>query len=160
MHAGGREASGVAEVERGGNPLALIAARMMGFPPRAKATPVRVCFDVDEHGETWTRTFGSARFSSRQYDGKGRSAHLLCERFGVLEFAMALVLEDGKLSLVPRRCRAFGVALPLWLAPRTRAFEAVENDVFRFFVEISHPMCGLIVRYKGWLKPQPPGPRD
>ena len=96
MHAGGREASGVAEVERGGNPLALIAARMMGFPPRAKATPVRVCFDVDEHGETWTRTFGSARFSSRQYDGKGRSAHLLCERFGVQGFpTLKIFRNDG-----------------------------------------------------------------
>jgi hypothetical protein len=24
--------------------------------------------------------------------------------------------------------------------------------VFQFFVELSHPVCGLIVCYKGWLK--------
>jgi len=47
----------------------------------------------------------------------------------------------------------------MWLAPRSNAYESEENGAFRFFVEISHPLTGLIVRYDGWLKPQPPGGR-
>ncbi len=77
----------------------------------------------------------------------------MVERFGVLEFAMALVRDGERLRLVMRAWRAFGVPLPLWLAPCSDAYEAEEGGVFRFFVEISHPIVGLIVRYRGWLKP-------
>ncbi len=68
---------------------------------------------------------------------------------------MALVIEGAKLRLVVRRWRAFGIALPLWLAPRSEAYETEENGAFRFFVEISHPLTGLIVRYRGLLRPAP-----
>lgn len=146
-------ADGTASVERGRHPLAWLAARMMSFPPAASQTPVRVRFTADGRVEQWSRAFGEHTFSSRQYEGAGRSERLLVERFGALEFAMALVLEGDRLRLVARRWRAFGVPLPLWLAPRSVAYEAAENGVFQFFVEISHPLCGLIVRYKGWLKP-------
>lgn len=150
MHDGVSLAAGEADVERGRHPLAWIGAVLMGFPAAGKAKPLRVQFDYDERGETWTREFAEARFSSRQYAGRD---HLLCEQFGVMAFAMALVLRDGELQLHTRNWRAFGVPLPLWLAPRSRAYESAEDGVFRFFVEISHPLCGLIVRYNGWLKP-------
>jgi hypothetical protein len=84
---------------------------------------------------------------------------LIIERFGALEFAMALVVEGDRLRLVTRRWSAFGMPLPIWLAPRSNAYESEENGAFRFFVEISHALTGLIVRYDGWLKPQPPGGR-
>lgn len=152
MHNGVVAAAGVASVERGRHPLAWLAARMMSFPPARSETPVRVQFTSEGGAEHWLRTFGEHTFSSRQYEGVGKSERLLVERFGALEFAMALVLEDDRLRLVTRRWRAFGVALPLWLAPRSTAHETSERGVFQFFVEISHPLCGLIVRYKGWLK--------
>jgi hypothetical protein len=153
MHDGVTAAEGVASVERGRHPLAWLAARMMSFPPANPETPVRVAFNTDNATETWSRRFGKHAFSSRQYEGAGKSARLLVERFGALEFAMALVLEGDRLRLVARRWRALGVALPLWLAPRSNAYETAVNGVFQFFVEISHPLCGLIVRYKGRLMP-------
>ena len=111
-------------------------------------------FDAEAGGERWTRSFGASQFSSRQYEGEGKSSRLLCERFGPLEFAMALVCEEGRLRLVLRRWSVFGLPLPLWLAPRSDAYESEDAGVFRFHVEISHPLTGLIVRYRGWLKPQ------
>lgn len=153
MHDGVAAAEGVASVERGRHPLAWLAARMMSFPPAHPETPVRVRFTADAGAERWSRTFGTHAFSSRQYEGAGKSERLLVERFGVLEFAMALVLESDRLRLVTRRWSVFGMALPLWLAPRLNAYETADHGVFQFFVEISHPLCGLIVRYKGWLKP-------
>jgi hypothetical protein len=41
----------------------------------------------------------------------------------------------------------------MWLCPRSTAFEAVEDGRFRFHVEISHPLTGMIVRYRGRLEP-------
>lgn len=146
-------AEGRASVERGRSPLARLAAWVMGFPDAAADTPVSVKFEVVDGVETWTRTFGNQTFSSQQFAGRGRSDRLVSERFGPLEFAFALVAADGKLELVLRRWSAFGVPLPLWLAPRSKSYEASEGGRFRFHVEISHPVVGLIVRYKGWLVP-------
>jgi len=153
MHDGVRRAVGTATVERGGNPLAQLGGAMMSFP-RAGAFDVSVTFHADSLRETWRRRFGRFEFSSTQYEGEGRSERLLCERFGALEFAMALVLDGDRLRLVTRGWRAFGVPMPLWLAPRSDAYEAEEDGGFRFHVEISHPLAGLIVRYRGLLKPE------
>jgi len=144
---------GRASVERGGAPLARLAGFLVGFPAAAEETPVRVRFDPDGGGETWTRSFGADSFSSRQFAGRGRSAGLLCERFGLLTFAMALVPEGDRLALVLRRWNFCGLPLPLWLCPRSDSYEVSEDGHFRFHVDISHPLTGLIVRYRGSLAP-------
>jgi hypothetical protein len=146
-------ALGRAVVERGTNPIARWVAALIGFPEPADDTIVAVRFDVSPSGETWTRTFGARSFSSRQFEGRGKSEGLLCESFGPLTFAMALVPRDGRLMLVLRRWTAFGIPLPMWLCPRSNSYESVEDGRFRFHVEISHPFVGLIVRYRGWLAP-------
>jgi hypothetical protein len=63
------------------------------------------------------------------------------------------VLEDGRLRLIPRRWTLFGLGLPAWLFPRIEAWETVEDGRFRFHVDISHPLTGPIVLYRGWLEP-------
>ena len=99
--------------------------------------PVRVRFAKGDEAEYWSRTFGHSGFLSRQYEGAGKSERLLVERFGALEFAMALVLERDRLRLITRRWRVFGLAMPLWLAPRSTAHETAATGVFQFFVEPS-----------------------
>lgn len=153
MHDGTTKAQGRASVERGGNMFGRLAAWLVGFPKTRDDIPVDVRFHANENEETWTRTFGGQGFSSRQFAGCGRSERLLCERFGPLTFAMALVAEENRLSLVLSRWSIIGLKLPMWLCPRSTSFESVENGRFRFHVEISHPLTGLIVRYRGWLEP-------
>lgn len=153
MHDRTKMAEGRANVERGSNILGRLTASLVGFPRANTDIPVRVRFDVDRNGETWTRTFGKHSFSSRQFAGRGRSHRLLCERFGPLSFAMALVAEEGRLSLVLRHWSLLGLPLPMWLCPRSTSHETVEGGSFRFHVEVSHPLTGLIVRYRGWLEP-------
>jgi hypothetical protein len=154
MHDATAYAEGRASVERGSGPLARLMAFVIGFPKAAADTLVSVRFDVSNGAEIWTRTFGAESFSSRQFAGRGRSAHLLCEQFGPLTFAMALVPESMRLSLVLRRWSAFGIPMPMWLCPRSNSYESVQDGRFRFHVEISHPLTGLIVRYRGWLEPR------
>jgi len=144
-------AEGRARVERGGGILARLACALVGFPQTNLDTSVGVQFDVSNGVETWTRTFGSDRFSSRQFAGRARSERLLCERFGALTFAMALVAAGDRLSLVLRRWSIFGLPLPMWLCPRSESYESAEQGRFNFHVMISHPLTGLIIRYDGWL---------
>jgi hypothetical protein len=144
-------AEGRGRVERGRSVLARLACAVVGFPRDTADTPVSVQFEASNGIETWTRTFGNDRFHSRQFAGRGRCEHLLCERFGPLTFAMALVVAGDRLSLVLRRWSIFGLPLPMWLCPRSQSHESAEQGRFNFHVEISHPLTGLIVRYDGWL---------
>jgi hypothetical protein len=146
-------ASGRASVERGRSVPARLAAAVLGLPRAMADTPVTVRFEAAADTEIWRREFSTLAFSSRQFAGHGRSAGLLCERFGPLTFAMALVWREPCLSLVLRRWSCFGIPLPMWLAPRSTAFESVEAGRFTFHVEIGHPWTGPIVRYRGWLVP-------
>jgi hypothetical protein len=145
------EASGTARVTRGTGIVARLVAYAVGLPRTADTTPVTVRFSVAAGVESWARAFGEHRFSSAQFAGQGRSEHLVCERFGALTFAMGLVVNGGRLSLVPRRWSAWGIPLPLWLGPRVDAHERVENGRFCFRVDIRHAFTGLIVRYEGSL---------
>ena len=144
---------GHAEVRRGTGLLARLAAAIVGFPKAAARVPVSVAFNPEKDGERWTRDFGGRRFSSLQSRGTGRNDYLLVERFGPLCFAMALVAEGGRLYLVPRRWSAFGVPMPRFLMPYGTSFEQEVDGKFRFDVDISMPLVGLIVGYRGALEP-------
>lgn len=156
MHSLNRKlnARGRASVERGSGLLSRLAGAVVGFPKPDADTPVQVEFKTRDGIETWTRTFGGHSFHSEQFEGCGRWERLLCERFGPMTFAMALVLEEDRLRLVLRYWRFLGVPLPMWLCPRSDSYETVADGRFNFHVEISHRLTGLIVRYRGWLEPE------
>jgi len=149
----GKSAAGRASIERGRNPLARLVAGIFRFPAAGADVPVQVTFSAIASGEHWERNFAGRRFSSLQTEGKGRADCLLAERFGPFEFGLALVVEGDRLRLIPRRWSAFGLPMPLWLAPGGDSFETVEDGRFCFHVEICLPLVGLVVRYRGWLVP-------
>jgi hypothetical protein len=144
-------AEGVAEVECGHGLLARLAAHVIGFPQAGKDIPVKVSFRVRDGRELWQRTFAGRSFASIQEQGRGRFERLLCERFGPLNFGIALVLEDGRMRLVVQSWSLFGIPLPLALAPTGNSYEFAQDGRFHFHVEIGHPFTGLIVGYRGWL---------
>lgn len=154
MHDGATSAEGRARVERGTGVLSRLAAFLLGFPEAGNDVPLSVRFTRSSKGETWTRTFAGKAFSSDQFAGRGRSERLLCERFGPLAFAMALVTDGSRMRLVLCGWTMFGVPLPMWLCPRSNSYETAEDGRFRFHVEIGHKLTGLIVRYQGWLEPR------
>ena len=73
---------------------------------------------------------------------RGRSHGLLCEQFGPCRFGIALVVDGERLVLVPRRWSLFGIPLPLWLCPRTQAYESAEGSRFGMPTG-SIAMCGF-----------------
>jgi Domain of unknown function (DUF4166) len=153
------EFHGRCSVERGRNPLAKLVVKIIGFPAAGAEQAIKVGFErrVLSNGreaELWTRTVSGKSFSSMQFAGQGRTEALLCERFGPTTYAMALVVKDAQLHLVLRGWSFMGIPLPLWAGPKAKAYESVEGvegERFQFYVEISHPMIGLIVRYRGHL---------
>lgn len=149
-----RIAEGRAEVERGTNIVSRMIGAVFGFPNAASDVPVTVRFTVANGTETWMRTFGNQSFSSVQSQGRGRADKLIEERFGPFSFALAVVTTPERLSLFVRRWTVFGLPLPLALAPVGDAFEVVEDGRFCFYVAITLPVIGLLVRYRGFLEPR------
>ncbi len=145
--------SGTAQVRRGTGRVSRLVAAVIGFPKAGADVPVTVTFSPDQGIERWTRDFGGRRFTSWQRRGAGRNEALLVERFGVIEVALALLVEGDRLLLVPRRWSLLGVPLPKTLLPRGTTFETEVDGRFVFNVEIAAPGVGLIVNYRGWLQP-------
>lgn len=146
-----RQWSGSASVQRGRGLAARMIASIMGFPKAAETIPVSVTFTPVGDGEKWTRTFGRQSFYSQQKCGNGRNAHLLVERFGIVDIALALVVDGDRLNLVPRRWSVVGLPLPKFLLPRGISFETQREGRFCFDVTIALPIVGHIVSYQGSL---------
>lgn len=148
-----RSWEGFARVRRGKGWVSRLIGRAFGFPEETDHIPVRVVFDPIIGGEKWTRRFGESTFSSDQTIGTGRHARLLVERFGPVRVALALVIRDEKLFLIPRHWSVFGLPLPKFLLPSGNSYEAEVDGKFQFDVEIAAPLIGLIAAYKGTMAP-------
>jgi len=145
-----RKWTGLAQVRKGHGLMASVLRTLIGFPG-AGSMPVSVTFTPENGGERWTRNFGGKIFNSLQTAGTGDDQYLLVERFGIAAFSLALMVENRRLCLVPRRWTLLNIPMPKALLPKGVSFETEENGKFHFDVEISAPLVGLIVAYKGSL---------
>lgn len=151
-HSGTRQWTGFAEIRRGQGLMAGLVAALVGFPKAAPHIPVTVTFSSEGGAERWVRDFGGKRFSSVQSAGTNRDEHLLVERFGPAKFALALVVEGDRLVMIPRQWAFLGIPMPNILLPSGVSFETERNGYFYFDIEISMPMIGRIVAYRGTLQ--------
>lgn len=145
--------SGRASVTRGPSFLSRMIAGLVGFPDAAPDIPVTVSIKSAAGREYWYRDFDGHLFSSEHAPGQGRHHGLACERFGPVKIAMALIAEGKQLHYVPRRWTFLGIPMPKALLPKGDMYESADNGKFHFHVEVSLPVIGHLVTYKGWLVP-------
>lgn len=153
--------SGRADITGASNPLAFIAARIVGIPRAARDVDVTVEFEVRDGVERWQRSFAGRPFVSLQYAGEGADVGTVIERFGALSFALRNTLDGAGLSQEIAAAYVLGIRLPRALWPRVHARERLDGQGrFTFDVGIALPLLGRLVAYKGWLKPTSPAARD
>ena len=154
LHRGERssEWQGQASLRGPQNFAGRIVAALFNLPGHDHQTDARVSIEMSADGETWTRSFGGKRFQSHLWPGVGREAGLMCERFGILTFAMAITWQEDKLWFVPRRWRIGPLPLPTVLLPKGNSFECVRDGMFAFDVRVEVPIVGLIAAYQGLLR--------
>ncbi|WP_420408189.1 DUF4166 domain-containing protein [Hoeflea sp.] len=149
--------SGNARVTRGGSLVARLIGWVFGFPSAAEKTPVTVTKTRMGSGETWARNFGGRIFRSRCTPASG--PYRVRERFGPFNFEMDLPIEDGSLWFPVRRGWCLGIPIPRFLLPKSETREYELDGVFHFDVTLTAPFgAGLIVRYRGHLKPDRDNP--
>jgi hypothetical protein len=143
-------AIGEAEVTPAANAVGRFVARTFALPRIAGKQPVRVVIESRDGREHWTRFFGGKPKRSVMSAAPGG---LIEEQFGPFTLRMRLVPKPGGLDMERVSGRLWGVPLPRFLLPRMHATERV--DEFRrhaFDVEITAPLIGRLVAYKGWLE--------
>lgn len=142
--------AGRGSVERGTHWLSRVIGAMMRFPAATADTPVSVRFDIRDGAETWNRQFGAHRFHSR-LSSRGKTLH---ESFGWIGIDFRLDVDASGLQMIPTRWAVFGISLPKRLWPTIIGQESELDGRFQFLVEAVMPLCGLVVRYKGYLARQ------
>lgn len=153
--------SGRTDIVGASNPLAFIAARIVGMPRAARDVDVTVEFEVRDGVERWRRWFTGRPFVSLQYAGEGPDTGTVIERFGVLSFALRNTLDGNGLSQDIAAAYVLGIRLPRALWPRVHVSERIDGrGRFTFDVDIAVPLLGRFVAYKGWLMPTSPVARD
>ena len=144
-------ASGRCDVDHSRNPLAHLVRALFRLPRAGRDLPLTVRFIPRGGAEIWERDFGGRIMRSRL--GRAFIPGEIRERFGPFTFTIWLRWDGTHLHYLMTEGKFLGIRLPYALLPRTKAFEAVENGVFRFDVRVSLPLVGLLAHYRGWLKP-------
>lgn len=141
---------GEALTEGAAGPLAMFVARLVGFPRARASGPVEVAIDADGARSVWRRRFGDHAFASVL--SRPRAGGRVVERFGPMAMDLRLTPDGDRLVYAVAGWRLVGLPMPRALAPATRAHEEVDAEGrFVFDVEISAPLVGRLVRYRGWL---------
>lgn len=141
---------GEASTEGASGPLAALVAGMVGFPKAQAACPAEVAIDADGERSVWRRRIGGHAFASVL--SAPRPGGRVSERFGPLSMELRLTPEGERLMYRVEGWRLGPIPLPRFLGPSTRAHEEVDGEGrFVFDVEISVPLIGRLVRYRGWL---------
>lgn len=146
---------GQASVKSGSNPVAKLIKRVMGFPDDTQEIPLQVTIERKGNREIWHRKFGKDRFRSVMSRSKTAKPGQQIERFGPFSFLLTLpVSKDGTLDMMVIRAYFLGCPLPRWMTPISDTQEKLdEQGRFHFSVDISLPLWGRLISYRGWLIP-------
>jgi len=145
-------ASGRCDVDRSGNPLALLIRALFRMPRAGRDLPVTVRFTQRGGTEHWERDFSGRVMRSRL--SRARIPGEITESFGAFVFTIRLRWDGTRLHYQMVKGKLFGIRLPRALLPRVAAFEQVVDDRFRFDVSLRVPLVGLLAHYRGWLVPE------
>ena len=143
-------ASGRCDVDRSGNPLALLIRALFRMPHAGRDLPVTVRFIARGGSEHWERDFSGRIMRSRL--SHARIPGEITEQFGAFAFTIRLRWDGTRLHYQIVKGKLFGIRLPHALLPRVAALEMAVEDRFWFDVSLRAPLVGLLAHYRGWLQ--------
>ena len=147
--------AGRAEIKAASGLLAWLTCWFAGLPRPGRNIGVSVIFAPKEDGgEHWDRKFDDRRYASTMELGSGRDQGFLIEHFGLfdLRFQLSPLPEGLAWSLVGWRC--LRIPLPRWSVPHIKCVESADGDRYTFDIDVTFPLIGWLMHYRGWLLPQ------
>lgn len=150
LHEGGTASyAGTVAVERGDGVLSRLCAWATRLPPAFRGR-IDVRIECHDGGERWSRHVAGRVMRSRLWARDGR----LHEALGLVTFVFRLSADASALRWQVEAVRVLGL-LPLpvrWFAGVV-ASESAEDGDYRFDVRATLPWVGLLVHYRGLLRP-------
>lgn len=148
------QTSGRATAERAPGVLARVLCWFAGLPKSGGDMPVAVRFAPDgQGGERWERRFGDRTYASTMTVGVGRDRGFLIEHFGLFKLQFRLTPRADGLTWTLPGWRLFGLPLPRWSVPKIECLERADGERFTFDIDVTFPLVGWVIRYRGWLMP-------
>jgi hypothetical protein len=155
LHRQGGTLHGQVNLQLGNGLAGILGARLaarLGIPMEQPRVAFRV--DIHSEGDTlhWNRAFADAALvcSSFQPKGSWPNGHWI-ESTGALKLSLAVDIQEGGWYWRPLKAWLYGVRIPLWLLPRTRAYKRIEDGLYHFYVGFSLPLLGNLLSYSGAL---------
>jgi len=143
-------AVGLSKITRGKGVISNFAAWCFSFPKAGEELPIRVVFKRHGDEETLLRDYGSSKFETTFKDHP--EPGYMYEIFGSLWFDVECHCSQQGIDMYIRKCRLWNfIPLPLLLLPHTDATERVVDGKYQFDVDISLPLIGRVIWYKGSL---------
>ena len=145
---------GRAEITAAPGFLAWLICRSAGLPKPGRDTLVSVLFTPDGRGgERWERQFGDRSYASTIIAGEGRDQGHLVEHFGPLDLRFQLTARPEGLVWSLVGWRLLKIPLPRSSVPRVKSLESADGERLTFDIDVTFPLIGWLIRYRGWLGP-------
>lgn len=155
LHRQGGKLSGRVNIQFGSGLAGMLGkriARKLGIPLEDSSNlSVEIFHDKNELH--WNRTFNSAQKMESVFKpvGTHKEGYWL-EKTGALHLKLTVEIKDGGWYWKCLGYKVFGVPLPVWLFPGSKAYKLVEDRNYRFYVGFFAPFIGKLLSYEGTLK--------
>ena len=147
--------SGRAEITAAKGFLPRLVCWFAGLPRPGRDVEVSVVFTpTKEGGEHWDRKFADRRYASTMVLGTGRDQGFLIEHFGLFDLRFQLRVVPEGLSWSIAGWRFLHIPLPRWSVPKIDCVESADGDRYTFDIDVTFPLIGWLMHYRGWLLPQ------
>jgi len=146
-------AAGKVTVERNAGVLRRIAANLLHLPDAGDGIELRLQVIPVENKEHWIRHFNRQRLETLQW----QEGEYLIEKAGPLQLAFKVTADEkGMTFRMHHKCHTTRkVLFPAGLVMRVNAQTHDAEDYWKLEVNISTPLLGKIVTYRGEIVPQP-----
>jgi len=146
--------TGSAKIGRGNSLLSRFCAAVAGLPGATDTAhaQVDIATSTQAGAQTWTRTFVDQRGKAHVMRSKlWADQGLLLERLGLVCFGFALSTDTMGFNWRVKQVHALGIPLPARLFSGVSARSFSDATGYRFEVNASLPLAGLIISYHGHL---------
>jgi Domain of unknown function (DUF4166) len=156
VHLHGAELTGVVDIHIPNNGIAGAIgrrlAKKLGLPTTAGQHRLRVSISHCAGAMHWDRCFDDRNNMRSIFRPIGTwSDGYFLEDTGPLKMRLTVDIKDGGWYWRCLEIRLFGVRLPLWLFPNSKAFKTIEDGRYRFYVGFAIPLIGVCLAYGGLL---------